>query len=549
MTAVTVSFETPLAVALAAGDANPTPRTITGLAVPFGVPSAFPDSLTRRRYQFDGPPANLTDLVDVVRGHDPAAVVGRLAAPWEPDETGMPGKARIFATTAGNDVLVEAQEHVLTGFSVSAEIDTFTEDPAGVRVVAAGDYTINHLGIVRGPAFTESAGLSVAAAAALPDPEATARQLAHLLDNRKEPTMTTTHEASVVELPTIAELAAEVSTMLAAEAPRRHPLAEFDSERAYNAAFLDAVQSNDLDRQRTLVAAFAVADQITTDNPGVIPPGWRTEIKANLDSRRPAIRGVGSIGLPPAGMDSNWPYYAGNLDAIIGVQAAEKTDLAGPKISILKATAPIKTAGVVTDISYQLLMRSSPAYLTAYLAICRAAWARYTEKVFELALFAGGTASASALPTTGDTFAGALFTMSAEVEDATGSPASVVGVAKDLWLALGKLPNFRNPAYNTSNVAGVSSAATLRIDINGLAVERWPFLANGSMVVTNDQAAKFAETGPMVADSENVVKLGRDVATWGMYEDAEIYFPAGVRKLTGVAPPVPDALAVTTGKK
>jgi hypothetical protein len=533
MTAVSVTFGAHLTIGLAAGT-EPTPRTITGLAVPFGVPSAHPDAATRRHYQFDGPPSNLDELVDVVRGHDPDHVVGRLAAPWEPDQTGMPGQARIFSTTAGNDVLVEAQEKVLTGFSIAAEVEKFTEDPDGVRVVADGDYTVLHLGIVRGPAFTESAGLTVAATA-----------------HREEtPTMTaTTTEPRVVELPTIAELAAEVSTMLAADAPARHPLAEFATADAYHAAFLAAVSEDDIDRQRSLVAAFAVADQITTDNPGVIPPGWRTDIKANLDARRPAIRAVGSIGLPPAGMDSNWPYYAGNLDAIIGVQAAEKTDLAGPKISILKATAPIKTAGVVTDISYQLLMRSSPSYLTAYLAICRAAWARYTEKVFELALFAGGTASASALPTTGDTFAAALFTMSAEVEDATGSPANAVGVAKDLWLALGKLPNFRNPAYGTSNVAGVSSAANLRININGLEVERWPFLANGSMVVTNDQAAKFAETGAMVADSENVVKLGRDVATWGMYEDAEIYFPAGVRKLTGVAPPVADALAVVTTKK
>jgi hypothetical protein len=533
MTAVSVSFDAPLTLALAAGD-EPAPRTITGLAVPFGVPSAHPDAATRRRYRFDGPPHNLDELVDVVRGHNPDHVVGRLAAPWEPVETGMPGQARIFATTAGNDVLVEAQEKVLTGFSIAAEVEKFTEDPDGVRVVAAGDYTVIHLGVVRGSAFTESTGLTVAATA-----------------HREETTMTTTAEANVVELPTIAELAAEVSTMLAADAPARHPLTEFPTADSFHAAFLSAVQDNDVERQRSLVAAFAIADQITTDNPGVIPPGWRTDIKANLDARRPAIRAVGSIGLPPSGMDSNWPYFAGNLDTIIGVQAAEKTDLSGPKISILKATAPIKTAGVVTDISYQLIMRSSPSYLTAYLSICRAAWARYTEKVFELALAAGGTASAAVVPTDADSFAAALFVMSSEVEDATGSPATAVGVAKDLWVALGGLGNtLPNPAYGTQNASGTASASTLRININGLEVERWPFLANGTVVATNDQAAKFAETGAMIADAENVQKLGRDVAVWGMYEEAEIYFPAGVRKLTGVAPPVPPiALAAGSRRK
>ena len=530
MTLVDVTFTAPLTAELAAGD-DPEPRTISGLAVPFGVPSAFPDSLSRAHYRFDGPPANLEDLVDVVRGHDPDAVIGRLAAAWEPDETGMPGRARIFSTTAGNDALVEAREGVLTGFSLGAEIARFTEDADGVRGVGAGDYTVKHLGIVRGPAFTQSAGLTVAAS------------------REETPAMTATAtEPAVVELTTIAEIATEVRAMMAADAPARHPLAEFASERAYLTAFFAAVRDDDQERVKSLQAAFAVPDQITTDNPGVIPPGWRTDVKMNLDDRRPAIQGTGgAIGLPPAGMDSNWPYFAGDLDAIITAQAAEKTDLAGVKISILKGTAPIKTAGTVSDISYQLLLRSSPEYLSAYLAICRAAWARYTEAKYEAALFAGGTASGAAVPTNAASFSAALFTMSSEVEDATGTPATVVGVAKDLWNALGGLPELFNPSYGTNNASGTSSAATLQINVNGLQVTRWPFLANGSIVATNGAAAKFAETGAMVASAEDVRKLGRDVAVWGMYEDAEIYFPAGVRKLTGVAPPLP--LATSTSKK
>jgi hypothetical protein len=522
---VDLEFDAPLRVELAAGQ-DPAPRTISGLAVPFGVPSAHPELISRALYQFDGPPANVTDLVDVVRGHDPDAVIGRLAAPWEPTDQGMPGSARIFTTTAGNDALVEAAEGVLTGFSIAAEIHAYNEVD-GVRQVAAGAYDIRHLGVVRHAAFTESTGLTVAAAA-------------H--HEEETPAMTDTLEApaQVVELPTIAELAAEVAAHLeAANTTARHPLAEFRTEVAYTEALMSAYAAGDSDRIRSLNAAFAIADQITTDNPGVIPPGWRTDIKMNLDARRPAIAAVGSIGLPPAGMDANWPYFVGDLDAIIGVQAAEKTPLSGPEISILKATEPIMTAGVVTDISYQLLMRSSPSYLTAYLAICRAAWARYTEKVFELALVAGGTASTATPPTDAATFAETLFAMSVEVESATGAPASVVGVATDIWVALGGLTrDLPNPAYNTQNALGTSSAATLRVNVNGLEVTRWPFVAAGTMVATNDVAAKFAESGAMVADAENVSKLGRDVATWGMYEEAEIYFPTGVRKLTGVVPPV-----------
>lgn len=539
-TLIDVTFAAPLEIVAALEAGAPAPRTIAGIALPFGVPSTHPDQIARARWQFNGPPANLAELVDVVRGHDPAAVVGRLAEAWEPTAAGMPGRARIFGTTAGNDTLVEATEGVLTGFSVAAEIHAYTEDTEGVRQVEAGAYEIRHLGLVRNPAFEQSSGLTVAAAAQ-PTTGGTMPDTA---------TLAPPAAATVVELPTIAELAREVAAQLeAAQTAPRHPLAEFGTAVEFHAAFLAAVAANDVDRTRQLSAAFAVADQVTPDNPGVIPPGWRTEIKMNLDARRPAIRALGAIGLPPAGMTSDWPYFAGDLDAIIAKQAAEKTDLSGPKISILKASEPILTAGVVTDISYQLLMRSSPAYLTAYLAICRAAWARYTEAQFEAALLAGGTASGAGVPTDAASWTAALFEASSEVEDATGAPANAVGVASDVWLALGGMSaDFVNPNYGTQNVAGTASASNLRINVNGLEVERWRFLTAGSAVITNDSAAKFPETGALLADAENVVKLGRDVAVWGMYEDAEIYFPAGVRKITGIVAPVGTAVA-RTGRK
>src|SRR4029077_11339847 len=129
---------------------------------------------------------------------------GRLAAPWQATETGMPGSARIFATTLGNDVLVEATEGVLTGFSVAEEVEAYPTDDTGIRQVAAGAYQIRHLGLVRNAAFTEATGLTVAASAHIggtmteTDPEAAPAP------------------AEVVVLPTIAELAAEVSSHLEA---------------------------------------------------------------------------------------------------------------------------------------------------------------------------------------------------------------------------------------------------------------------------------------------------------------------------------------------
>ena len=131
---INLSFQTPT-TATANLSADGDKRTLSGLAVPFGVASN--PSQDGHRYRFSGPPTNADDLVDVVQEHDPDALVGRLAA-WTEHDGGMDAAARLFATSRGNDVLTEYHEGARTGFSVSAEIADFTEGPDGVRDVGAG---------------------------------------------------------------------------------------------------------------------------------------------------------------------------------------------------------------------------------------------------------------------------------------------------------------------------------------------------------------------------------------------------------------------------
>jgi len=504
----------------AAANVDTEKRKLTGVAWPIGEFSE--PAADGWRYRFNGPAANADELVDVVNEHYVDEVVGRLDVPFALDGSVVRGVARIFQTSRGNDLLVEAGEGVKTGFSIGASFSEYTEDvEAGTRDVV-GEYTIRHLGVVRDPAFTQARGLQLAAnrgkdTTRMPEPTT--------------PPTTPPAPPAVVELPTIDELAQRVSEFMAeAGKASRHPLARFASREHFLAEFTKA----DEETRARMAVEFALVDQVTTNNPGVIPPGWRTDIKANLDRRRPLIAATGGpIGLPDAGMDSNWPYFDGDLDTIITRQLVEKTELNSVRIDIKKATAPIKTAGVVSDISYQLLMRSSPSYLAAYQAICEAAWARYTEAQFEAALLAIAT-DAGTLPVDLTTAAGAkafrslLFAGSAQVEDATGSPATVAGVSTNVWLALGG--NDALPANDSGRAdsAGTSSASQLQINIDGLLVQRMPFFPDSKLLMTNGDAAKFAESGPLVATEEDVAKLGRNVAVWGMYEDAEVYFPAGV---------------------
>lgn len=482
--------------------------TLTGPAVPLGVPSG--PASDGARYRFTAPPANLGARVDVTVEHERDAVAGAATLALAGDQL-VDGSARLFDTTRGRDLAVEVREGVRTGFSVGAVFETFTEASDGVRDVAT--WEADHLGVVRRPAFPDNAGLSMAASA------------------QREDSMTTTDEKPGVqfaELPTIEELAEKVSAIIdRTKDSDTHPLAQFSSAKQFWAAF----QAADEDKRTELAVQFAVGDQVTADNPGLIQPGWRREVKANLERRRPAIAASGgSIGLPDDGMTTQWPYFDGNLDALITKQAAEKAELAGVKIPI-KASNPknIETAGAASSVSYQLLMRSNPAYLAQHDAIMQAGWARFTEKQYEDALIAGGT-DVGQLPALASAkiLRDLLFDMSARVEDATGAPATYVLASTDVWKEAAGLDGVYNGKYGTQNAAGTSDAATLVVEVNGLRITRAPFLAADTLLASNDLAAKFVESGPMVATGEAVTKLARDVATWGMYVPAEVYFPAGV---------------------
>jgi hypothetical protein len=157
--------------------------------------------------------------------------------------------------------------------------------------------------------------------------------------------------------------------------------------------------------------------------------------------------------------------------------------------------------------------------------------------VFADALLAGGTASAVDYDLAGDTtgakFRAAVFAASVEVEDATGSPASVVLVASDVFGKIGGWDLFTPAPYGTQNVPGTATASTLSVSVSGLPVVHDRNLAAGSIILTNSSAAAWIEEGPLFATAETPSKLGRDVAIYG-YGVTAIYNALGVVKLTNL---------------
>jgi len=362
--------------------------------------------------------------------------------------------------------------------------------------------------------------------------------------------MTDTATADTTETTGRAAVAEMIRTEVARTAGRSvtraavHPLARFDSlQAAMKAGYADIEIARAIGQ--TLIGR-ALADQVTTDNPGVVPGGWIKNIYGIVDQGRPAIQAIGTQPLPPEGMTINWPYFTGDLTTLVGVQATQKTPILSVKVPILNANAPLKTFAGGSDISLQLINRSSPSYLESYLRIMAAAYGAVTDKDAATALSAQVTLARNnfviydpaAADPTGSVLRTAIFTASTKVQAATGQPGSVILAGLTAFVKLGGL---LSPAP-VFNVSGTADASTLDIDVHGLRVVYDPYLAATEILVTNGLAASWREEGPQTIHATDVEKLGESYAVWGMGLLTPTV-PTGIVGLRVAAPTTADAQA------
>jgi HK97 family phage prohead protease len=308
--------------------------------------------------------------------------------------------------------------------------------------------------------------------------------------------------------------------------PEPHPLAQYRTFGDYSKAVIMGEETR------------ALFDQVTTNNPGVMPPTFLNEVKGIIDLGRRVITATGgpeSAGT--SGLDISWPYFAGDLSAIVAAQSAEKGEVNSVAVNILKNTATLLTYAAGSDISFQLLQRSLPSYLDSHNRIMLASYATVTDRKFTADLWALGTGSETYVlgsDTTGSVFRSTVFNASVKVEDATGAPATAVFVSTAVFKAIGGWSTFMPESTPVTNVSGLATASTLRVTVSGLPVVRAKWLDTNvayDAIVTNGTAARWLEDGPNLITADNVAKLGQDVAVYG-YGVTAGYLPAGIVKIS-----------------
>jgi HK97 family phage prohead protease len=480
--------------------------TGTGRAVPYGVEieiGGVRESFARDAFNVDeviGKPL-------AYRHNEPVGIITGA----ENREDGLYIDFDIVNTTLGRDAATLARTGASRGLSVGFNPikSAWTKTRDAVQHMSAG---LQEVSLTPYPAYA-TAGVSA------------------IREDEGVPMSETIVETEVVSVDTEArEAIANVRESLAGIEARAftatavHPLAAYRTFGEYSKAVLAGE-----------VESRALADQITANNDGVLPPNWMMDVKRIVDLGRPAITAMGVESAGVTGLEFAWPYFDGDLATIVAEQETEKTEVNSVRIDIEKGTATLDTYAAGSDISYQLLQRSSPSYLDAHNRIMANSYSFITNKAFADALEARVCAG-SDLPynIAGDTdgldFREYVFEASVLVETETGLPATVVLVGSSLFRKFGGWSSFNPATYSVQNVSGVATASTLAVNVSGLPVVHVRTLPANRAIISNTTTASWIEDGPQLATAENVANLGRDIAIYG-YGTTAIYNPCGIVRL------------------
>ncbi|CAB4168410.1 hypothetical protein UFOVP877_17 [uncultured Caudovirales phage] len=498
----------------AAGPDNLPRRTITGVAVPYGVDATVSDGTTVRilagALPVDGTKPRLFQY------HDSTQPVG-IVTERVSTENAMLFTAKVSATRAGDEALILAADGV---FSVSIGINpTKWHDDKGVMVIEAADW--KELSLVPIPAFEGSIITQVAASIPQDEPE--------ISNIETEPTQET-ETMSETETPAVeatiptAPIFAQAKRTFKMPTPGEYLAALHaggDTFHNVNAAYKDAVKL----QQSALQAA--AGDILTTDTPGLLPVPVLGPLFQDLNFVRPVVTSFGARSMP------NTPSKT-FVRPTITTHTSAATQTEGSAVSattmVIASNTVTKTtvAGQVT-ITRQDMDFTDPAAMNLILSDLAGEYLIKTDDVAADALVAGKTASGSTWTVTaGDptSLISSLYDAAREIaEDSNYFPTHLC-VSPDVWEKLGaQLDSNKRPVlgYVTDGIMGQNSIGKVggmgynNMNVMGLQLVVDNNFANGTMLVVYAPGFEIYEAQQGILSVDNPSTLSKTFSYYGYF--------------------------------
>jgi HK97 family phage prohead protease len=334
-------------------------REISGKIVPLGTGEIGHTNLGA--YTFAANSIEIADpsKIKLLSQHDLKKPIGRMTAS-ETRADGIYATFKLSRSSGGNDALIMAQEGLVTGLSIGAEILSSQPSKDGHTVVSSA--RLKEVSLVTVPAFASSEILEIAAEEVIPVEENPQTESETAVENTPE-TVAAPVEAAAVEAarPTV--------TAMYYTNPRLNLNV---TAGEYAKAQLNASRG-DADA-RELMAALQVAT--VAENTGMVPPTYLKDVIGIIDSSRPFIDSIERAALPASGMKIFTPK--------LGTQATVALTAEGAEFSSTDTTVTFQEDTVVKfagagKLDVELVDRSDPSFLDLYLRELAASYAQKTD--------------------------------------------------------------------------------------------------------------------------------------------------------------------------
>ena len=440
---------TSVSIDAAASDGTPT-RTITGIAVPYGVAATVSDGteviFERGSLPVDGKAPRL------YLNHSADSAIGIVTARYD-DEEGMMFTAKISKTVAGDEALQLALDGVLDSVSVGVNPTKTRANKDGSVTVLAADWI--ELSMVPVPAFA-GAVITDIAASIHHEPEET--------DNNEiqEPTEETEPMSEV----TVPAVEATIPTAAIPAQPKRQfnlpTPGEYLAAMHIGGTTFENVAAAARDFMRSKQSAFeaAAGDVLTTDTPGLLPVPVLGPVFENLNQRiRPVVAAVGARAYPDGGTQKTFIRPTWTTHTSVATQSTELT--------AVSATTPVIASNVISkttlagqvQLSIQDVDFSSPGAMEIIINDLMGQYMQASDNLAADGLASGSSAAGATWSVTANdpsTLIAALYDAATDILTATNFLPDTVFVSPDVWQKLGsQLDGDKRPIFPYTAAAGL----------------------------------------------------------------------------------------------
>jgi HK97 family phage prohead protease len=431
-------------------------REISGKIVPMGSGEIGNTNLGGVVFEAGSIEIDDPSKIKLLSQHDMKKPIGRMVtATVRPD--GIYATFKLSRSSGGNDALVMAQEGLVSGLSIGAEIIASAPSRDGHTIVTAAK--LKEVSLVTEPAFKSAQVLEIAAEEVLP---------AEQVQPESEPQV---EETTKVEAPAVEAAAEEAARpTVAASHYVRERTAPITSAQYLEASIKSAL--GDDEARRTVRAA----DDTTSTNTGLTLPQHLNSFITDTFSGRPAFDAVTRQSLIETGMSFTVPrLYTQASSADTAPAVADVNE--GASVTDTGMTSAYDTVSVnkfagLNRVSWELIDRSSPAFMELLMAELRKAYEAATDKALIAAFTADGT-QATSVATTAAGLQSFISVEGAKAYKGTGGDfANKLVASTDQWAAItGYADTTGRALYSaqgaTQNASGTAVASSVRGNILG----------------------------------------------------------------------------------